>query len=471
MKQFVTLICLLLFICCARSQDVQRNAETGEIRYTDPRTGVNSVCDGNCKDQKNWCGVGIANAYCNHTFWGAAFRVACPRSCGICKKCPHFAQFCTPGDGCKDEYENCATVLAPLYCKHSTMGAVVQQKCPKSCGICRTCDERTQECSPGCSDADRDCPYWANNMEYCKPGSVHRGWMLEHCRMSCRVCIPCVATVPARPTAPPTTPPPPPTTAAVTPTPAAVTNSVEEECMRNRGQSLTFADQCLNAHNYYRCLHSSPRVVYDAALQRNAQRYANKLPTMDSIIPSQIGMDRDFGVGENIAWRISPFEMFTVDRAIAGWYAEGLDYNFMTPQLSERTAHFTQMIWKETHSIGCGIKTHKDETYIVVQYRGAGNNPSTLRMNVNWPKPEVCEANCDLGSCHGHDGVNSICSCGVDGVQDRMPNCSGHCVVICPRPEQHVGDWRESCEGETSCECKNQNNIPIGGIPGAQCDQ
>ena len=50
------------------------------------------------------------------------------------------------------------------------------------------------------------------------------------------------------------------------------------------------AEQCLAAHNYYRCLHGVEDLEYDYRLEDSAKAYVNTLPTR----PSEIGMQLIF---------------------------------------------------------------------------------------------------------------------------------------------------------------------------------
>ena len=46
---------------------------------------------------------------------------------------------------------------------------------------------------------------------------------------------------------------------------------------------------------------------------------------------------------------------------------------------------FTQMIWKDTTSIGCSMLKKKDEYYVVVHYLRKGNQPGFFMTNVDMP--------------------------------------------------------------------------------------
>jgi glioma pathogenesis-related protein 2 len=57
------------------------------------------------------------------------------------------------------------------------------------------------------------------------------------------------------------------------------------------------------------------------------------------------------------------------------WYDEKIFYDFMRPQFTIRTGHFTQMIWKSTKRIGIGFAFNRsgDKVFLVVNYTPSGN--------------------------------------------------------------------------------------------------
>jgi len=61
------------------------------------------------------------------------------------------------------------------------------------------------------------------------------------------------------------------------------------KCIRKQSVDESLADQCLNAHNYYRCLHGATPLTYDARLEKTAERYAKKLVKNGALQPSAVG--------------------------------------------------------------------------------------------------------------------------------------------------------------------------------------
>ena len=61
------------------------------------------------------------------------------------------------------------------------------------------------------------------------------------------------------------------------------------KCIRKQSVDESLADQCLNAHNYYRCLHGVTPLTYDTRLEKTAERYAGKLAQNGVLQPSAVG--------------------------------------------------------------------------------------------------------------------------------------------------------------------------------------
>ena len=64
------------------------------------------------------------------------------------------------------------------------------------------------------------------------------------------------------------------------------------------------------------------------------------------------------------------------------WYNEIDKYNFTNPGFSMETGHFTQVVWKSSQRIGCGISNNGSEFYGVAQYDPPGNFIGEFEQNV-----------------------------------------------------------------------------------------
>ncbi|MEV4128101.1 CAP family protein [Nocardia sp. NPDC049707] len=71
--------------------------------------------------------------------------------------------------------------------------------------------------------------------------------------------------------------------------------------------------------------------------------------------------------------------------AVEDWYAEIKDYNFTEPGFSDKTGHFTQVVWKGSKQIGVGIVCTGSTAYVVANYDPPGNYESKFPQNVLSP--------------------------------------------------------------------------------------
>lgn len=142
----------------------------------------------------------------------------------------------------------------------------------------------------------------------------------------------------------------------------------------------TLRQQSLAAHNQLRQLHSAPALVIDEKLNIMAQRWAEQLAKKDIVEHSP-----DTSVGENIyaAWGSgNPFDVHG-KTAVQAWYDEIKLYKFAKPGFSMETGHFTQVVWKNTVSLGCGkARSTTGKVYVVCNYEPQGNFLNQFQDNV-----------------------------------------------------------------------------------------
>jgi len=66
------------------------------------------------------------------------------------------------------------------------------------------------------------------------------------------------------------------------------------------------------------------------------------------------------------------------------WYLESHNHDFENNKFQMRTAHFSQLIWKNSKFIGVGFSKNKisGANYLVINYYPAGNIDDEYKMNV-----------------------------------------------------------------------------------------
>ncbi|WPH04028.1 Hypothetical protein R9X50_00691200 [Acrodontium crateriforme] len=116
-------------------------------------------------------------------------------------------------------------------------------------------------------------------------------------------------------------------------------------------------------HNQHRANHSAPAIEWDSDLANAAQTTANTCVFAHSLNVNGLSY------GQNIAWGGN------IWNAHDGWYQEYTIYPFDTPGNGGGDwQHFSQMVWKATEKIGCGLSQCDGDTmFFVCNYAGAGN--------------------------------------------------------------------------------------------------
>lgn len=69
------------------------------------------------------------------------------------------------------------------------------------------------------------------------------------------------------------------------------------------------------------------------------------------------------------------------------WYDENVNWDYLNSKPKSgklATQHFTQLIWRESNKIGCGLAVGKrgQNFYAVVRYAPMGNTPGKFEKNV-----------------------------------------------------------------------------------------
>lgn len=85
--------------------------------------------------------------------------------------------------------------------------------------------------------------------------------------------------------------------------------------------------------------------------------------------------------GENLAAGY-PTPALSID----AWADEEAKYDYAHPEFSESTGHFTQLVWQNTTSVGCGAVDCNSSSlqgwYLVCEYAPAGNVAGEYRAQV-----------------------------------------------------------------------------------------
>ncbi|XP_077868194.1 Golgi-associated plant pathogenesis-related protein 1-like [Saccoglossus kowalevskii] len=163
------------------------------------------------------------------------------------------------------------------------------------------------------------------------------------------------------------------------------TNTIEENsCVMpiqetGHGRISEYKLQLLEAHNYFRCMHGVPPLIWDTVLSEAARVYGNVTLKQES---TALFLDQYWPFGKNTAMYLQDyFPTVTGMETVDCWYQHKQFYNCDDPKPSVLTDMFTQVIWKDTTRVGCGI-AEGQEVYVVCNYFPKGNVNGTFIENV-----------------------------------------------------------------------------------------
>jgi hypothetical protein len=137
-----------------------------------------------------------------------------------------------------------------------------------------------------------------------------------------------------------------------------------------------FYGQILAAHNRERDAMGAPALVWDSQLAEGAQEWAGYLAKTGRFAhsPDEPGAEP---VGENI-WGGTAAH-YGPDAMVNLWIAEKRYFRAGTFPANSTTgdvhdvSHYTQLVWKTSRKVGCGISRGAREDILVCRYSAAGN--------------------------------------------------------------------------------------------------
>jgi uncharacterized protein YkwD len=131
----------------------------------------------------------------------------------------------------------------------------------------------------------------------------------------------------------------------------------------------------IDAHNRVRAKHCAPPLHWSAKVAASAQAWASHLRDRGC------GLGHSGGeYGENLA--AATAGMLDAAAVVAMWYDEIKHYSFHSGGFSMKTGHFTQVVWRETTTLGCGRTQCKGLDLWVCQYDPPGNVQGQYLQNV-----------------------------------------------------------------------------------------
>ena len=171
----------------------------------------------------------------------------------------------------------------------------------------------------------------------------------------------------------------------------------------------------VKTHNDYRAKHNTPPLVGDSNLQKIARELAQKFADLDQQLVNQrretqnLEHSKPDHLGHNVAiysnpiskfddcdsklnyWiillslhyiiLIPPFLGFAREHAKI-WYNENEKHEYTAEGSVDKTGHFTQMVWKNTTKIGCGLAISRTYTLFGVCNYSPEGNTGDFTLNV-----------------------------------------------------------------------------------------
>jgi len=160
-------------------------------------------------------------------------------------------------------------------------------------------------------------------------------------------------------------------------TPVTTEPSTPEQPQSSTSQSNqdAFISESLTANNNWRAAVGVglPNLVWNTTLAQSAQAWADHLASTKVISHSQNRVN----TGENLAWGTANTNDITGLVGLWGaeekYFVAGPAYPKCTSRYESDVWHYTQMIWRKSTQVGCGMGSSNGELYYVCQYYPRGN--------------------------------------------------------------------------------------------------
>lgn len=124
--------------------------------------------------------------------------------------------------------------------------------------------------------------------------------------------------------------------------------------------------EMVSAHNVYRAQVGVPGLRWSRDLAQRAQQWANTLIERQAFTPRRDGV-----FGENLYEVVgggsSPAQV------VKAWASERANYHYESNSCSARCGHYTQVVWRDTKEVGCGVARKGEREVWVCNYDPPGN--------------------------------------------------------------------------------------------------
>lgn len=146
--------------------------------------------------------------------------------------------------------------------------------------------------------------------------------------------------------------------------PATKSRAAKKHARANRAS--TISGEMLQVHNSIRSKMKIPPLQWSGELEAYSQKWANMLAAKNSN-----GHNPNSPYGENI-FVAGPGS--TPARVVQEWASESADYLYRTNTCAgDDCGHYTQIVWRSSRRIGCGVARSSQREVWVCSYDPPGN--------------------------------------------------------------------------------------------------
>jgi len=140
-----------------------------------------------------------------------------------------------------------------------------------------------------------------------------------------------------------------------------------------RGSQSSLMSESLAAHHQWRSAVGVPDLVWNTTLARNAQAWAETIARNGRSSHSKNRVN----TGENISYGTASTNTITDFVGLWGaegeYFVSGRPYPKCTSGGESDVWHYTQLVWRKSTQVGCGMGSNNGKNFYVCQYYPRGN--------------------------------------------------------------------------------------------------
>lgn len=143
------------------------------------------------------------------------------------------------------------------------------------------------------------------------------------------------------------------------------------------GLTNNLDERLLASHNRERATLGIPPLRWDGQLAQDAADYARHLSKVGYLVHYESDPDDADPQGENL-WA-GTRGYYGPESMVGLWIAEKADFKpgvFPNNSISgdlEKVAHYTQLMWRSSGSLGCAVAQGQEDDFLVCRYSEGGN--------------------------------------------------------------------------------------------------